>query len=362
MKKNVRFAALAVVLAAIGAGLWIARSKPEKSKTVAIAYQSNRSGDLEPCTCDMNPFGGIDREWNALQELKKSADAVVVVDAGNMLAPPRIRGTIEQAREKARFVTSMVKELGVEVFAPGPNDYALGLETVEQTVKTLGVQAVSTNLTRGNDGDPIFAPYVVQEKGGVRFVFVSLSPAVPGLGHQTPEEALKKWLPQAKTKGDIIVLLSQLPTLQTERLLKSNPDIQLVIGADNHEAFTDAVWYREGSKLLVDPANSGHFLGVLKIHPELPLRGFYSRARVDKNIAQKQTLEAKLAIPTEAAAAQSALNTLQRFEPLEALKGGTTYEHELVALSPQRYGQENALTKQIKERKAQLKKSAIDGE
>ena len=43
------------------------RQQPSANTKLTLLYQSNRWGEMEPCGCQSNPNGGVDREANALQ-------------------------------------------------------------------------------------------------------------------------------------------------------------------------------------------------------------------------------------------------------------------------------------------------------
>src|SRR3990167_8231728 len=90
---------------------------------LSIVFQSNRYGNLETCGCHTNPFGGIDRELNALAEIRNTHATVLNVDAGNVFVPNKPIGTIDYYRSRAQLIAPILDDLGLDVVAPGPNDF-----------------------------------------------------------------------------------------------------------------------------------------------------------------------------------------------------------------------------------------------
>jgi len=211
------------------------RSKPIVSNPFTLLYQASRQGVLEPCGCHTSPFGGIDREFNALGKIRQEKDRTILyVDAGNMLSPLKKKGGIAHHQHKALAITAMLSHMGLEVFAPGPMDYGLGLDFLKKLESKASFKFVSTNVLFGQ-GKPVFPPYHFLSKGGVVFAILSVTPEKSKLGKALrvlePNKALDTWLPVVSEKADVVILLSQLTSSENVVLAERYPTIRIIVGA-----------------------------------------------------------------------------------------------------------------------------------
>lgn len=334
---------------------------PRKAAKITFLYQSNRFGVLEPCGCQSHPWGGIDREANAIGEIRKGASPTLYVDSGNALAPTGTSSHLEHRREKARAIVAILDEMALDVLAPGPSDYALGADTLKSLAAKSRFRWVSTNVAR--DGKPVFERYVILERAGTRYAFLSATPegalTEPGLSVEAPEGAIAKALAELAGKADFVVLLSQLGAKQDEVLAKRTPGVQLVVGADTAKSFDMPLWIA-GHTLIVDPQNEGHYIGRLDLSLELPFQGFYSDSVIEQNRTQLAQWKAALEKNPSDKLARMYIDFLTANACLDRIAGGSTYTHELVKLDPKRYGAKNAITKLLAKEKERVRKQAID--
>lgn len=331
--------------------------KPAKHAEVTLVFQSNRLGVLEPCGCHSNPIGGIDREANALAGLKREARTVLYVDAGNLLAPEGAEKRRSHFQDKATFLTETLDGLGLDVLAPGPQDFALGSDFLRSLALKSKFAWVSSNVLTPASV-PFFSPYKLVQKNGIVFGIISIAdPSVKIEGFQVlgADETLKKWLPDVSRQADVIVVLSQLPIEQNEQLAEKHPEIQIVVGADAKYTADEAFWVN-GKTLVLDPHINGFMMGRLDLDLNLPFQGFYSPKVVQANAARLQSLEAKLAAnPSDKALAQE-VETIKKRDSVAAIPNGSQYRHELIKLDPTRYGQKNAISKQVEAFKETVRK------
>lgn len=328
---------------------------------VAVLYQSNRMGELEPCTCSSKPFGGLDREANAVEAIRKEYSVVLYADAGNMLAPLAADKRLAHFRHKAEVVAGLLNGMKLDVFSPGKTDLSLGLEFLKGIQKKTDFQWVSSNL-KGKDGKLIYAPFVVLQRGGVKFAVLGITPVKGaesvGLKADKPEDALAQWVPKARESADVVVLLSQLNIDENEVLVEAFPDIRLVIGGDPAYQGDFPIWVK-GNALIVDPHVNGWVLGTLELNLKFPFKGFYSAEAIRRNLVQLSNWEQILEADPKSKPAKKIVKRFKEKSNLSVVSGGSTYAHELLALDKKTYGQENEVTKAIKAYKESVKQRAL---
>lgn len=361
MKTNVLRPLAFAALAALSGCTTTGNIKPDGAApvNVTLVYGSNRYGVTEPCGCHSHPYGGLDREANAVAELRRRDAALFYVDAGNLFSKPE-GGNPKTGRRKAEFLVSALNRMGLQVFAPGAGDYRLGVDFLKRMAGVAHFGFVSTNVI-GDDGATVFAPYRIEVRDGVRFGVISLTDPklqVKGLRAETADATLAKWLPVVAAKSDLVVLLSQLGSAEDERIARHYPQINLIVGGDPTLAAGDAYWFA-GHTLVVDPHNNGYLLGKLDLQIQLPFKGFFSPKVVAENQARLAEYESRLKASPGNAIVSKAIERLRREESLAAIPGGSIYRNELVQLDEEHYGTRNDLTVMLNQEKERVHRQAI---
>ena len=366
-KQVVRGLKFLVILALAGCTSQPAKESPQAQATKGsreakptVLYQSNRLGSLEPCGCDSKPFGGMDREWNAAQMIRGEGQPVVFVDAGNALAPSNKKGPLKHHQEKAKTIVGLMNELGVDAFAPGPADYGLGLEALAGLKAASRFLWVSTNVLKG--GTPVFSPYVVVERNGLRIGVLSASPfgaiKEAGVTPVEPKTAIEQLLPEVTAKSDVVVLLSQLATASDSDLAPKLAGVHVVVGSDTKSAFEEPLWFT-ARNIEVDPHINGYYLGRLNLDLRLPFEGLFSPAAVTKNRNELAEWKAQLVKDPSNTFAKRSVEFLEKTACLAPIEGGSNYTNELIPLDPKRFGKKNALTALLTQEKERVRQRAI---
>jgi 2',3'-cyclic-nucleotide 2'-phosphodiesterase (5'-nucleotidase family) len=363
MKKSIVCAVVAIWLTGCASQSSVVSAGEKGTKKVTLLHQSNRYGVLEPCGCHEAPYGGIDREANAVKDFRQEGRTVVYVDAGNLFARKPLLLKKDLLQRKAEFLTRVLGDMKLDAFAPGPGDYALDVAFLKKMQAKAQFPFVSTNVL-GSDGKPIFDPFVVRERDGIRFGFLSLTPAKAmqgsGLKVEDPEATLKKWLPILQTKADFIVLLSQLGNGVDETLAKTEKDIRVIVGADESFSSEKAYWFDKGQTLVVNTADQGHRLGRLDIELQLPFKGFTSPEVIRDNQDNVRYVREDLAKSKGNKGLQSYLDRFLVTAQLAPIDGGSLYQHRLVPLDPEHFGKPNEVTQLLASEKDKVHNDAVE--
>src|SRR5690606_3312833 len=135
----------------------------------------------------------------------------LVVGAGPMFfSDPRVEATHEkQALFKAEAMAESLRDLGLTAWAPGANDWAMGVERMAALTKETGARALAANL--GENAGPVSATHVVKI-GDLKVGLVGISvPQVLGVELGFPvgdaSVALKRAISAVKGEGAQIVVL-----------------------------------------------------------------------------------------------------------------------------------------------------------
>lgn len=96
------------------------------------------SGYLEPCGCQSEPLGGIDRAAAKLQSLRADHVPMLFLAAGDLLFGDRPEGASNDAEGatqetwKAETLVDILNRLGLAAAAPGQRDLSFGLDELQR--------------------------------------------------------------------------------------------------------------------------------------------------------------------------------------------------------------------------------------
>ncbi len=365
MKRRLSLTLMGILfLALIGVGLYFLQNVPQPkgelpgTAKLTLLHQSNRLAEIEPCGCHYNQNGGLDREANAVSDVRKESAQVLYVDSGNAFSPFKSKLPVEHFRERAKAVVAGYNASGLDLFAPGPADFRLGVSALKELEKDSKFAWVSTNVQAASGLTPIFAPYQIISREGVNYGVLGLSDPKKISGDvvaEQPETALRTYLPKLKERADVIIVLSQLGPEAERQLSERFPEIQLFVGADTRFGSNDPVWLK-GRSLLVDNEDRGYKLGRLDITWNFPFKGFSSPAMEEQNQLELTMLQA------EAQKDPSLAKNIENFKihkDLNPIPGASTYQHSLIALSADPYGKPNAVSQIIATEKERVRKKAL---
>jgi len=331
----------------------------DKSAPVTVAFQSQRWGTLEPCGCQSKPYGGVDRELNALKVIRGEREHVIYVDAGNSLVGDGAAKNPDAYEKKARALAEMLGVNGLDALLPGPYEYALGTARLKAVAKDSKFPFVATNVTEGKK--EVFPASLIVNKGALKVAILGIvSPKgkfPKGVEVENPKAAVTRALAAVKGKADLVVLMSQLSIGENEALAVHFPEVAVLVSGDPGFSGEEPLWIK-GKTLVVDTHVQGYLLGRLDLDLNFPFQGFYSRTIVEKNQKQLAAWEGQLKKNPENKIAAEMVKRMKADDPLEAIAGGSEYRHELIALDGTHYGEKNNVSELIKKEKERIAREA----
>lgn len=181
--------------------------------------------------------GGYAKLYTLLTQIRKEAPNVLLLDAGDTL-----HGTNLVNLQKGLNVVAMMNGLGYDAMVPGNHDFNYGYTHLVNLSKVANFKVLSANVEK--DSKPVFEPYTIIEKEGVRVAIIGLSAEetpivthpnnVIGLKFSNPVEKVKTMVAEVKDKADIVVVLSHVGYEVDQKIAKEVPGIHLIIGGHSH--------------------------------------------------------------------------------------------------------------------------------
>lgn len=191
------------------------------------------------------------------------------MDGGSFLTPR------EFAREMVdrTSLQAMVKT-GCVASTVGEFDLRMGADYLKARVAETGLPLVSANVYDEATGELLGKPYVIVERGGVKFGITGvMSPALTvrvnkdvtsaGATVGDPLEALNRLVPEIRKQADFVILLSHMGLDRSKELVQSVKGIDfLVVG--NHSTYS-ARSFEEGTTAFLQPGYKGQYMSVYRL-------------------------------------------------------------------------------------------------
>lgn len=138
----------------------------------------------------------------------------------------------------------VLNALGYVAMEPGNHDFQWHSEDTLRNLKASQVPWICANLL-DKTGKLFLTPYIIREYGGVKIAFFGLITAIVndppykaarelGLHQVDGIEAAKKLVPELRKQADIVVCLSHLGVNLDQKLAKSVPGIDIILGGHSH--------------------------------------------------------------------------------------------------------------------------------
>ncbi len=244
-----------------------------------LVFSHNVNGELKPCGCRKFPLGGLEQVAGALSQL---TGPTIYVDTGDLFFPsPVLPDNVKKSLAlSAKTLAQAMDQLGLKFFVPGDQDFALGIEWLNEISRQHKFTFLVANLR--DEKALKVRPWARLKVGGKSLVFIGVvDPDLLTGGHAAAfgpvSAAISSALADAAPRAhELVVLLSHGGMDSDRRLAQEFPRLNWILGAHSQSYTTYPS--EEGDTKLVQVLSRNHFLG----HVRIPLG------------AQDQNLEFKL--------------------------------------------------------------------
>ena len=201
----------------------------------------------------------------------------MLLDSGNFSDNPTPAGEI-----KTRALVDAMGRIGYGAVNVGERELLMGYQEFVRKTEGATFPFVSTNIIRQDTKEPVFKPFTILEVGRgesrpavrvgvlgvVRFnpLFLKSGPDKSNLVIASPRDMVKRYLPEARRRSDVVVLLAALPRDDARLLAREVPGIDFVMGAYGGAVTTSEL--KEGDARIVYAGNQGKELGETRLYLE----------------------------------------------------------------------------------------------
>ncbi|MBO2545338.1 bifunctional metallophosphatase/5'-nucleotidase [Salegentibacter sp. UBA1130] len=237
--------------------------KPDLNKRVSVLHTNDIHGSYMPFQTTLdnataqtgdsidNPMrfkklgeiGGIAWMATAVKSIRqqKGTENVILLDGGDTFSDDQL-GNITKGEAMIR----MMNELDYDLMVLGNHDFDYSLKRTRELEKMANFPMRAANIIDQETGNPIFRdPYKLFKRDGLNIGVLPVGyrntpltgnpKNIQGLKFTSGLEAIEKYLPELKTKADIIILLSHEGMAVDKIIAEKINGIDIIIGAHSHD-------------------------------------------------------------------------------------------------------------------------------
>jgi len=239
---------------------------PEKS---AAAYALTPE-DFTALALSYGRIGGLDRLATAVRAARdqRGEDRVLFLDGGDTW-----QGSLGANTTRGQDMVDCFKLLAPDAMT-GHWEFTYGTDRVKELVDGLGFPFLALNIRDTEWQEPVFPPYKLFEKGGVKIAVLGqafpYTPVanprwmIPTWSFGIREEEVRANVEKVRREGAQLVVLLSHNGFDVDRKLASRvPGIDVILTGHTHDALPEAV--KVGKTLLIASGSHGKFLSRLDL-------------------------------------------------------------------------------------------------
>ncbi len=227
------------------------------------------STDFESLARTYGRVGGLDRMATLIKAIRgERPGKVLLLDGGDTW-----QGSYTSLQSRGADMVKVMNALGVDAMT-AHWEFTYGARRVEELVKQLKFPFLAGNVKDATWGDPVFKPYSVIERGGLRvgvigqaFPYTPVANPrymIPDWSFGIEEDKLRANVAKVRAEGvDLVVLLSHNGFDVDRKLAARVQGIDVILTGHTHDAIPDVV--KVGDTLLVAAGSHGKFLARLDL-------------------------------------------------------------------------------------------------
>ena len=227
------------------------------------------STDFESLARTYGRVGGLDRMTTLIKAIRAERPGkVLLLDGGDSW-----QGSYTALQTRGSDMVQVMNALGVDAMT-AHWEFTYGAQRVEELVKQLEFPFLAGNVKDATWGDPVFKPYSVIERGGLRvgvigqaFPYTPVANPrylIPDWSFGIEEGRLRDNVARVKGEGvDLVVLLSHNGFDVDRKLASRVKGLDVILTGHTHDAIPDVT--KVGDTLLVAAGSHGKFLARLDL-------------------------------------------------------------------------------------------------
>jgi 5'-nucleotidase/UDP-sugar diphosphatase len=245
------------------------------TQAATLIYTNDVLGEIDPCGCRVNPYGGMLRKAGLIESLKKKGEKEFLqLDAGDLLFESReIPASMAKAALlQAENLLKAHELLGHQVVVPGEKDFALGVKTFQTLTKKTKIKFLAANLEL--NGKNFLEPHThyefeLPENKRLKIAVIGiLGDDLTLPAELTVKPALpivKKWVEDNRKNFDLLVVVSHQGLEKDQTMAQSISGIDIVVGAHSQSFLQSPEVI--GKTQVLQSSFRNQYVGVMGLNP-----------------------------------------------------------------------------------------------
>jgi 2',3'-cyclic-nucleotide 2'-phosphodiesterase (5'-nucleotidase family) len=222
---------------------------------VRILFTSSLDGNLDGCSCTVEPKSGLVKRFTYIAEYKKRYANTLLLDTGNLT-------TAKDSNEKTAYIYEVYKRQGYDALVPGSGDFAYALPLLLENKPNLPFV--------GNASAMNIKPFIFFERNHIKVAVIGytspktfeyLSVGSQDAGIKKDKNYIENMALLARKNGaDFIIVLAHAPTEEAGKIAESNGVNMVIAGYDRKLPKNDEDKKQSG-KYILQAGGNGEYVG-----------------------------------------------------------------------------------------------------
>lgn len=160
--------------------------------------------------------------------------------------------------------------MGYDSMGIGPHETEIGPVALAERAEEADFGVVCANLISAETQEPIFDPYVILKRDGLKFGIIGITRAataqsagfIEGATVADSTETARKYVSELRPQVDAVIVLSLLGLDGDKWLAAVVPGINVIVGGSSKQLMQEPT--RVGDTLIVQQGYNGEWMGVLQ--------------------------------------------------------------------------------------------------
>jgi len=240
------------------------------AKEITIIYSGQTHGMIYPCSCPLDPEGGIARRATLIKQIRKAHPDNLILDAGDFFAGglmDEYTQNTELDSQRSLVNLKAMEAMQYDAAAIGDSEFNFGAEFFLQNAGKTKLALLSCNLELEKA-----LPYIIKEVTGVKIGVIAVTSTYTkqksgNLEFSDPKKAVSSAVEALRKKNvSIIILLSQLQEPEDLSLINDVPGIDILISG--HKRSTNEFSSKIANTLVLSTSWEGRRLNICKLSVE----------------------------------------------------------------------------------------------
>jgi len=239
---------------------------PSYAKDITVIYSGDTHAMIYPCSCPLEPDGGVARRVSLIKELKNKYADAIILDTGSFFGGGLLDENTQNTQldiARSKINVKALELAGFDAVAISDDEFNFGNDVIKETINNTNLKFLSCNIQFAG-----VLPFVIKEVSGVKVGVIAVTNSLikkkaSNVEFKEPKDAVIQALGQARKEGaSLTIILSNLTEAENLGLINNVSGIDILIESRNRQKEKSL---KIGNTLILRTSWQGRRLGLAKI-------------------------------------------------------------------------------------------------